>query len=165
MASDIPDSIVEAFRVRPLMPFPELARLLGMDPATLRDHVIAGDLPWRQKGRGENQAAPRLRACGCRRVPRKHEAAIGQGARPTMQRGNPALLGKGIERRREADQWNYRFIVAGQAYYGPCNTYNKQKAERYSAQLKADKKVDTRRDRDLGLGADALRRRLRRLVA
>ena len=69
-----------------------------------------------------------------------------------MQRGNPALLGKGIERRREADQWNYRFVVAGQPYYGPCNTHNKQKAERYSAQLKAEKKVDTRKDRELGLG-------------
>jgi hypothetical protein len=55
MASDIPDSIVEAFRVRPLMPLPELARLLGMDPATLREHVIAGDLPWRQKGLGKTK--------------------------------------------------------------------------------------------------------------
>jgi hypothetical protein len=35
-----------------LIPFRELARLLGMDPTPLRDHVNAGDIPWRQKGVG-----------------------------------------------------------------------------------------------------------------
>jgi integrase len=73
-------------------------------------------------------------------------------ARQKGQRGNPALLGKNVERRRDTDEWNYRFNVAGQPYYGPCNTMDKRKAEKYTADLKAAKKVEARRDRDAGLG-------------
>lgn len=54
-AIEMPEAVVEAFRVKPLMPFLELARLLGMDPTTLRDHVNAGDIPWRQKGVGKSR--------------------------------------------------------------------------------------------------------------
>jgi hypothetical protein len=91
MASDIPDSIVEAFRVRPLMPFPELARLLGMDPATLREHVIAGDPPWRQKGLGKTKP---------HRVFVLADVVAFLG---NMKRQSDRELFGGIERRREAD--------------------------------------------------------------
>ena len=56
-AVDIPHSISEAFRARPFIPFLELAALLGMNKTTLRNHIRAGDLPWRQKGLGTK--APR----------------------------------------------------------------------------------------------------------
>jgi hypothetical protein len=54
---EMPEAIVEAFRRKPLMPFLELAALLRVNRTTLRDHVNAGDLPWRQKGLGTK--APR----------------------------------------------------------------------------------------------------------
>lgn len=73
-------------------------------------------------------------------------------ARKAGQRGNPALLGKNVERRRETDDWNYRFNVAGQPYYGPCETKDKRKAERFAAELKAEKKVEARKDRQASLG-------------
>lgn len=55
--SDLPEAIVEAFRKCPLMPAPQVAKLLGMNIETLREHVRAGHLPWRQKGFG--QISPR----------------------------------------------------------------------------------------------------------
>jgi len=70
---------------------------------------------------------------------------------PGRRQDNP-LHGKNIERRRETDEWFYRFNVGGQPYYGPCKTLDKRKAEKYAADLKAAKKVDTRRDVDAGLG-------------
>lgn len=73
-------------------------------------------------------------------------------ARTKGQRGNLALLGKNVERRRETDDWNYRFNVGGQPYYGPCNTTDKRKAEKLAASLKAEKKVETGKDRAIGLG-------------
>ena len=57
--SDVPEAIVDAFRTRPLMPFLQLAKLLGMDRTTLRDHVRAGHVPWRQKGVGK-KSPPRV---------------------------------------------------------------------------------------------------------
>lgn len=52
---DLPETIIEAFRCRPLMPFPELVALLGVDRTTLRGHIDDGDLPCRQKGRGRRR--------------------------------------------------------------------------------------------------------------
>jgi hypothetical protein len=51
--TDIPETIVEAFRETPLISFPRLAKLLGMDRKTLRDIVRTGHVPWRQKGVGK----------------------------------------------------------------------------------------------------------------
>ncbi len=73
-------------------------------------------------------------------------------ARTAGQRGNPALLGKNIQRRTETDPWSYRFKVGGQPYFGPCGTTDKRKAEKIAADLKAAKKVDARRDVEAGLG-------------
>src|SRR5437660_1164219 len=50
--TDIPEAM-EAFRQCPLMPFLQLTKLLGMDRTTLREHVRAGHIPWRQKGVGK----------------------------------------------------------------------------------------------------------------
>src|SRR5262249_32617026 len=41
-----------AFEGRPYLPAPQVARLLEMDDQTLRRHVRAGDITWRQKGLG-----------------------------------------------------------------------------------------------------------------
>ena len=60
--------------------------------------------------------------------------------------------GKNIERRREGDEWFYRFKVDGQPYYGPCNTTDKRKAEAFAKELKAKKKVEASNDRDAGVG-------------
>jgi integrase len=68
------------------------------------------------------------------------------------ERDDNPLHGKNIERRRDTDDWFYRFNVAGQPYYGPCKTLDKRNAEKYAADLKAAKKVDARRDLDAGLG-------------
>jgi integrase len=74
-------------------------------------------------------------------------------ARQTGQRGgDPTLLGKNIERRRETDEWNFRFKLAGQWYRGPCYTKDKRKAESHAKQVKAEKKGEVSQDRKAGLG-------------
>lgn len=73
-------------------------------------------------------------------------------ARTAGQRGDPALNGKNVWRPDEASIWYYKFEVNKLPYHGPCNTTNKQKAEKFARDLKAEKKVGARKDRDLGLG-------------
>jgi integrase len=70
----------------------------------------------------------------------------------SKQRGNPALNGKNVWRPDEASIWYYKFNVSKQSYHGPCHTTNKQKAEKFARDLKAEKKIGTRKDRDIGLG-------------
>jgi integrase len=74
-------------------------------------------------------------------------------AKPTGQRGgDSSLLGKNIERRREADEWNFRFKLGGQFYRGPCYTSDKRKAEAFAAKVKSEKKGQVSQDRKAGLG-------------
>lgn len=68
------------------------------------------------------------------------------------KRNGSALHGKNIERRRDGDDWFYRFRVGGVGYYDTCSTTDKKKAEDFAAALKAEKKVEARRDRDAGIG-------------
>lgn len=66
--------------------------------------------------------------------------------------GDPALYGKNIERRREGEDWNFKFTAGGIEYRGPCYTKDKRKAETFAAEVKAEKKVEARQDRAAGLG-------------
>lgn len=65
---------------------------------------------------------------------------------------DPALYGKGIQRRRNTDDWFYRFQVNGIDYGDSCNTKNKAEAEKLASRLKAEKKLEARKDREAGLG-------------
>jgi integrase len=65
---------------------------------------------------------------------------------------SPALFGKNIQRRRETDDWFYRFEVNGVPYGDTCNTKNKTRAEKFAAALKEEKKFEARKDRDAGVG-------------
>ena len=42
--------------------------------------------------------------------------------------GDPALYGKNVERRRETDDWFYKFRVNGIEYGDTCSTKNKAEA-------------------------------------
>jgi integrase len=66
--------------------------------------------------------------------------------------GNPALLGKNIERRRETDEWNFVFNIAGVPYRGPCYTKSKRDAEAHAAKVKTEKKGEVSQNRKAGLG-------------
>jgi hypothetical protein len=66
--------------------------------------------------------------------------------------GNPALLGKNIERRRETDEWNFRFHLNDVPYRGPCYTKDKREAESFAAKVKAEKKGEVSQNRKAGLG-------------
>lgn len=68
------------------------------------------------------------------------------------QGGNPALYGKNVERRREGDDWNFKFKAGGTEYRGPTYTKDKRKAEAFARQIKAEKKIEVRKDRQAGLG-------------
>jgi hypothetical protein len=48
----VPQSVRDAFAGRTYLSTPEVARLLEMNVVTLREHADAGDIVWRQKGRG-----------------------------------------------------------------------------------------------------------------
>ncbi|MDB5635046.1 MAG: phage integrase [Tardiphaga sp.] len=76
----------------------------------------------------------------------RREPATGQRG------GNSALFGKNVERRRETDDWNFKFKLGGEFYRGPCYTKDKRKAEAFAAQVKAEKKGEIRKDRAAGLG-------------
>jgi hypothetical protein len=81
----------------------------------------------------------------------KHEAPVTRGA-VMGQGGNPALYGKNVERRREGDDWNFKFKAGGTEYRGPTYTKDKRKAEAFARQIKAEKKIEVRKDRQAGLG-------------
>jgi hypothetical protein len=49
---DLPDAVRMAFSNRAVLSAPEIARLLEMDPKTLRRHLARGDITARQKGFG-----------------------------------------------------------------------------------------------------------------
>jgi hypothetical protein len=51
----IPQAIVQAFEGRAYVAVPELSALLQMDRRTLRQHIQAGNLQWRQKGVGSRR--------------------------------------------------------------------------------------------------------------
>jgi integrase len=68
------------------------------------------------------------------------------------QSKNPALYGKNVQRRRETDDWFYKFEVDGVPYGDSCNTTNKAQAEALAKRLKAEKKVEARKDREAGVG-------------
>jgi integrase len=72
--------------------------------------------------------------------------------------GNPALYGKNVERRRDTDDWFYKFRVNGIDYGDTCNTKSKAEAERLARDLKAQKKLEARKDREAGLGPMTFRR-------
>jgi hypothetical protein len=55
---------------------------------------------------------------------------------------NPNLQGKNVRRRRETDNWTYRFNIAGVPYSGRCATRDKTTAERIARQAKAQKMMD-----------------------
>ncbi len=48
----VPQRVRDAFAGRTYLSTPEVARLLGMNVVTLREHADAGDIVWRQKGLG-----------------------------------------------------------------------------------------------------------------
>jgi integrase len=77
---------------------------------------------------------------------------MGRSRTAGKRSGDPALYGKNIERRREGDDWNFKFRVGGVEYRGPCYSKDKREAERLAAQIKTEKKVETRQDREAGLG-------------
>jgi integrase len=66
--------------------------------------------------------------------------------------GDPALYGKNVERRRDTDDWFYKFRVNGIVYGDSCNTKNKAEAEKLARDLKTQKKLEARKDREAGLG-------------
>jgi integrase len=66
--------------------------------------------------------------------------------------GDPALYGNNIERRRENDEWGFKFFLRGKPHRGPCYTKDKAKAEKFAQKIKDEKKVEARQDRAAGLG-------------
>lgn len=66
--------------------------------------------------------------------------------------GDPALYGVNIQRRREGDEWGFKFKLDGEWYRGPCYTKDKREAEKFAAKVKAEKKVEAHKDRAAGLG-------------
>jgi integrase len=80
--------------------------------------------------------------------------AKGQGQR--KGRGGSRVYGpnhgKNIERRREGDEWFFRFEIDGHEHYGSCRTTDKAKAEGIAADEKAERKVEARRNREDGVG-------------
>jgi len=55
---DIPQEIREAFRGKLFLTTPAVAKVLGLNIGTVREHIREGNLPWRQKGTGK--VAPKL---------------------------------------------------------------------------------------------------------
>ena len=78
--------------------------------------------------------------------PKRQEPKLGERG------GDPALCGTNIERRRETDEWNFRFKLRGEWCRGPCYTKDKAKAESFAKTIKAEKKVEAHKDRAAGLG-------------
>ena len=51
-SSEVPESVRQAFAERPHLTMPELSKASRMDPKTIRRHIDAGRLNWRNIGTG-----------------------------------------------------------------------------------------------------------------
>jgi hypothetical protein len=52
MTSEVPETVRQAFADRPHLTMPELSKASRMDPKTIRRHIEAGRLNWRNIGTG-----------------------------------------------------------------------------------------------------------------
>ena len=121
-SSDVPESVRQAFAERPHLTMPELSKASRMDPKTLRRHIDAGRLNWRNIGTG----SVRVRR-GLRLGRRREFLPLHQARRHAVS----------VYRHRNSPYWQFDFQRAGYRFCGSTEvpkTKPKREAEVFEAQ-------------------------------